>query len=194
MIRFTRYKSTAILFVCAAFLLIASVVTWAQQQINTGLYGTPNASVKYGWGAGYSTPATVNLMPSENRNLYYTSNGTPSAVRANMAKYGALPPAGFVQYLPEPGVGYKVGSVGTTGNYVNTSLAPQPVGNMGGIPGVPGAGSVRYSGAAPLPRSAVGYAPSASYAARPVGGVAAAPTGAAMPSGYRMSGSVRYGG
>lgn len=135
-----------IIFCIAVFSLLA----YGQYRVNNQIYGNPGPSVKYGYGPGYATPRTVQLMPSENRNLYYSSNGTPSASIANAAAMGPLASGGRTSYIPSAGPNYRVASVGTSGNWVNNSVGP--IGASSGIkPMSPVStpsmnGSIRYSG------------------------------------------------
>lgn len=183
-----RCLAPTVLGVLAAAMMSVVAVTSAQYQVNNQIYGNPGPSVRYGWGPGYSTPPTVQSMPSENWHEYYQSNGTPAEVAMNMARYGPMTPKGFSTYLPNPGPGYTVGSVGTIGNYAPTGLPAQPISSMPGVAPIPGGGSVRYSAVSTgIPGRTVSASPVAV-------GAGAAPMGAAMPAGARISGSVRYGG
>jgi hypothetical protein len=128
-------------------------------------------------------------MPSENWNAFFKSGALPSELKYGYASAGPMAQGGIMAYLPQPGPQYKTGSVGTTGNYVNTAAGP----TMGMAPPAvpyPVGGSVRYSPSSALAASAP---PPAALISRGPIGPAPMSGAVAMPSGQRFSGSIRYG-
>ena len=181
-------------FATVIVLVTVGISALAQHRVNTQIYGNTGPSVRFSK-ANYS--AQSQLLPSENRNLYYRSGALPSQVRMNYRATGPLAPQGFAAYVPQSGPQYRVGSVGTNLNYVNTQVAPGGA-TIGRAPSYVANGSLKYSparAAFPTPSSSSGFPvnsatlfPSVQSSASSMNSI-----GGSSPINNAPIGSVRFG-